>query len=464
MVQIPIVAGIYADVTPDFRASYPVNLVPVPKTQGISEGFLKPADGVVANGTGPGATRGGIVWNGICYRVMGSKLVAVARNGRVRVIGDVGGSGIVSMTYSFDHLAIASGGKLWLYDGTTLAQNTDADLGAVVDVDWLAGYFITTDGTSIVVTELGDPFSVSPLKYGSSERDPDAILSVVSLRNEIYAMNRNTIEVFSNVGGSGFPFQVIGGAQIHRGVIGTHAATVFMETIAFVGSARNEPPAIWMAASGTSTKISTREIDQRLKSYSEGQLSKTLVEVGIHENSTTLMVHLPDETLCFDAAASQAAGVPVWYVLRSRGGAYTPRHLVWAYDAALVGRADGNDVGVMDRGTFNQWGEVVEWTFSTPVMYNSGKRAQVHELELVCLTGGAAVGTEPQVYAEYSNDGVTWSQPKGVKVGRSGDRNHRIRWLRQGTINNWRIYRFSGDSNAPLSVARLEAQVEPLAW
>ena len=56
--QIPILNGIYTDGVADFRVSYPVNLVPVPKEHGISKGYLRPAEGAVANGEGPGISRG----------------------------------------------------------------------------------------------------------------------------------------------------------------------------------------------------------------------------------------------------------------------------------------------------------------------------------------------------------------------------------------------------------------------
>jgi hypothetical protein len=146
--QVPILSGIYADNTPELRTAYPVNMVPVPKASGISNGFLRPGDGIVANGTGPGVDRGGINWNGVCYRVMGTKLVTVASNGTVTVLGDVGGptTELVTMDYSFDVLAIASGGRLyyWIPVNTTatsvwnptapiLRQVTDPDLGVVLD-------------------------------------------------------------------------------------------------------------------------------------------------------------------------------------------------------------------------------------------------------------------------------------------------------------------------------------------
>ena len=177
--QIPILSGIYADSTPELRTAYPVNMVPVPISSGISNLFLRQGDGIVSNGTGPGVDRGGINWNGICYRVMGTKLVTVASNGVVTILGDVGGpvTELVTMDYSFDVLGIASGGRLyywipvntpatigWNPTAPILRQVTDPDLGVVLDFCWVDGYFMTTDGANLVVTELTDPTQVNPLK------------------------------------------------------------------------------------------------------------------------------------------------------------------------------------------------------------------------------------------------------------------------------------------------------------
>ena len=46
MTQIPLFAGITTDANADFRTAYPVNMVPVPMAQGISDGYLRPADGI----------------------------------------------------------------------------------------------------------------------------------------------------------------------------------------------------------------------------------------------------------------------------------------------------------------------------------------------------------------------------------------------------------------------------------
>ncbi len=466
--QIPILSGIYTDNGPDLRTSYPVNLVPVPKQSGISAGFLRPGDGIVANGTGPGIDRGGINWQGVCYRVMGTKLVTVASNGAVTVLGDVGGpvNRLVTFDYSFDRLAIASGGRLYYWNGA-LTQVTDPDLGTVLDVVWVDGYFMTTDGEFLIVTELSDPTQVNPLKYGSSEVDPDPVVALLKLRNEIYALNRNTIEVFDNVGGDFFPFQRINGAQVQKGVVGTFACCVFVEAIAFLGSGRNEAPGIYVAANATASKISTQEIDEVLLQYTEAQLATVKMEARNDKAHQHLYIHLPDRTLVYDAAATQELGQQVWFTLTSSTvgfSQYRARDMVYAYDKWLVGDPQSNNVGFLVDNIGTHWGEIVYWEFGTLIVYNESNGAIFNELELVSLTGRVALGIDPIISTSYSVDGMAFSQERSLRVGTTGNTTKRLAWFQQGHMRNWRIQRFRGTSQAHLSFARLEAQIEPLAY
>lgn len=470
MVQIPILNGIYADGSPEFRTSYPVNMVPVPKDNGISQGFLRPADGIVGNGTGPGIDRGGINWNGVCYRVMGSKLVTVASNGAVTVLGDVGNDGQqVTLDYDFDLLGIASNGNLFFWNPatSTLAQNVDPDLGTVLDVVWVDGYWMTTDGEFLVVTDLGNPFAVNPLKYGSAEVDPDPVVALLKLRNEVYALNRHTIEVFDNVGSDLFPFQRIDGAQIEKGVVGTHACCNFMETIAFLGGGFNEAPSVYMGANATANKISTQEIDEILLTYTEAQLSQVKLEARNDRSHQHLYIHLPDRTLVFDAAATQEMGQPVWFTLTSSlvgFSRYRAQNFVWCYNKWLVGDPTTTGVGYLVQNISTHWGQKVRWEFGTTIVYNEGRGAIFQNLELVGLTGAVAFGEDPTINTSYSTDGETWSQQKFIKAGKQGDRAKRLVWFQQGWMRNWRIQRFQGTSDAHLAFARLEAAIEPLAF
>lgn len=463
--QIPVLNGIFTDQAPDFRTSYPRNLVPVPKQTGVSNGYLRPADGIVSFAAGPGADRGGINWRGACYRVMGTKLVRVDVGGTATVLGDVGAGGQVTLDYSFDVLGIVSSGDLYYWDGSTLTRVTDPDLGIVVDAKWIAGYWFCTDGTSLIVTELNNRYAVNPLKYGSAESDPDPVVAVGELRNEAYAFGRYTIEVFQNVGGDLFPFQRIEGAQVPRGVIGTHAYDDFLNTFAFVGSGRKEAPAVYLMVPGDTSKLSTREIDQVLLEYSEEQLAAVVVESRVDKGHQHLYIHLPDQTLVFDAAASKVVGEPVWFTLTSSitgRATYRARGLVWCYDKWLAGDPTSGNVGYLVNTTATHYDATTGWDFGTLVLYNDGNGAIVHDIELVALPGRVPLGKDPTVWTSYSLDGQTWSQERGTPAGKQGERLKRIAWRKQGKLEHYRMQRFRGTSDAQLTMARLELQLEPL--
>lgn len=462
--QIPVLNGIYTDEASDFRVAYPYNLVPIPVEQGISNGYLRPGEGITAfTGDGPGLDRGGINWNGICYRVMGSSLVIVTASGSIAVLGTIDGSDLVKFDYSFTYLAIAGGGKLYLYNGV-LTQITDIDLGKVVDFIWVDGYFMSTDGSFIAVTELNNPFSVLPTKYGSSEADPDPIIALLKLHNEPTAINRYTIETFSNVGGDGFPFTRIDGALIDKGAVGTRACCNFMENIALVGGGRNESISVYLGSNGQMIRIATREIDLILSNYTDEILSTIKIESRVDKGHQLLYIHLPDKTLVYDGAASQITSTAIWFILGSGLDQvqYRARNFVRCYNEWIVGDTIAFKVGLMTTTVTTHWGSKIGWEFSTVIVYNDGVGCIFHELELVSLSGRVDIIATPMLSTSYSLDGEVWSQLKFISAGKIGERQKRLVWLQQGPMRNWRLQKFNGNSDSRLSIARLEARIEAL--
>lgn len=463
--QIPVIQGIYIDQASDFRIKYPHNLMPVVKDHGLSNGYLRPFDGVrvfddVGN-WGPGRDRASINWRDECYRVMGNSLVKILNNGQIVVINElINAIGVdqAFFDYSFDHLAIAVGKVLYLYDGTSLTQNTDSNLGDVLDVVYADGYFVTTDGEYIVVTELGDPFTVNNLKYGSSELDPDPIVGVMRIRNELWAINRHTMECFYNAGSEFFPFARVDGSRIMKGAVGTAAKCELDGMIAFLGGGRNEPVSVWLGANSQTTKIATYDIDLILRQYSEETLSKAVLQSHLFRGQYQLWVRLPDIILIYDATASQVSGAPVWFTIDPN-----INNPVFCYDKWIVSDDFGR-VGYLDGSIATRYGDTTEWSFQTKLQYNEGKGSIIHNLELVAITGNTPTENDPTIWTNYSLDGVTWSDEKMVSAGRIGQRQKRLCWRRQGFFRNFRVQRFRGNSDGLVSIARLEAEVERLAY
>lgn len=454
MTAVPLLSGIVAN-GPEFARSYPVNLEPVPTENGISRGQLRAAPGAVEIGTGPGTDRGGIEWNNVCYRVMGTDLVTVSPDGTVTTIGEVGGSGPARLDYSFDRLGIRSGDELWFYDGSALAQVTDVDLGPVVDMIWIDNFWMTTDGANVVVTELGDPTSVNPLKYGSSEEDPDPVTGLMKAGGEAHVLNRHTIQVFRNIGGNGFPFQTVKGATIPYGCVSATAKCAYAATFAFVGSARGEALRVYVAGQATATPLSTRELEDALAA--ETDPAGIILESRASRGEQRLLVHLAAETWIYCAEASAKLEQPIWYRARSgTGGAYRIRNAVQAYGMTIVGDADSTRVGRLSDEVDTHFGEGVEWEFDCGLVYGGGRAGIVHTLELVGLPGRGA-GT---IAMSMTRDGLTWSIERTLAVA-LGERRKRLQWRPHSRFTNYMGLKFRGIGGMA-GFARCEAGITAL--
>lgn len=464
--QIPVLNGIYTDNSNDLRVKYPVNLSPIVLKNGISNGYLKPYDGIIHFTDVVGIDRGGINWNGVMYRVIGNNFVSINSLGLVTTIFTlITGSSQVIFDYSFDYLAICTDNRTWLYNGSTVTRITDSDLGNTLDIVWVDGYFMTTDGENLVVTELNNPFSVNPIKYGSSEADPDKIVALVKIVNEVYAINRHTIEVFNNIGGDFFPFQRVEGAQIQKGAVGTHCCCIFVDAVAFIGSGRNESISVYLASSGQTAKIATREIDLILSEFDENTLAQCLIEQKIDKDQELLLIHLPTKTLVFDAKTSKIAGESIWFVLSSSldgHGVYFAKNHVYCYNKWFVGHPELEKIGYLSDSVFSHWGDDIGWEFNTVILFNETFGAIVNQLELITLTGRVLTGSNPQISTMYSLDGQEWSTERFISSGKTGQRDKRLVWLQNGMLRNWRIQKFKGMSDSKLTIIRLEAQLEQL--
>lgn len=475
--KVPILSGIYTDGSPAPRVSNPVNMVPVPGDNGVSDGHLRPADGIVPFATGQGPDRGGIVWikDGVHYRVSGQKLISITAAGVVTVLGDVPGTDLARLDYNFDKLIIAANGQLRYWDGVTLTTVTDGDIGTVNDAMFVDGFTMTTDGVSLIVTELVDDTAVDPLKYGSSEADPDPIQCVLKLQREPHAVNRHTIEVFQNVGGDFFPFSAVLGAQISKGAIGRRAACVFGDFIAFAGGGRNEDSSVYLARNAQTLKIGTREIDKLLAALTEDQMAAVVLEAVVGLGGQFLHLRLPDRTMAYDAIAS-ASNVEkpsgeqhVWHTLTSAAAAdtftqYRACNFTLAHGAWIVGDPTSSAIGVMSASEPQHWGADFRWEFGTLMLRNGGKGAIIKQLELVALTGSVPASEDSIITTSYSLDGRLWSQPRPIRSGKLGDTTRRLIWLLQGGLRSWRVQRFCGDSGSRITALCLEVDVEGLAY
>ena len=482
--QVPLLAGVYTDIGAEFRTAYPHNLIPVFKDTGISKYFLRSAEGLTRFDDGTvtltGTDRGGINWKGTCYRVIGTNFVSVSQSGTITVLGHVPDDGNpVSMAYGYSNqgIGIVAGKTLWFYtiqkpDGTTqtnptLQQCTDPNVGSPIDLEWMAGYFVMTDGVSAFVTQLANQFTINSQLFGSSSNQPDPMNCVWRFRNELYLGNRYQIPVLDNTGGTGFPFTENEGATIQKGVIGPQAMCKTSQGFAFIGSAQDEEPSVWLSVGlGIATEIATREIVLIMGTYTEQQLYGATLEYRKEKTAQYIYLHLPDYTFVYDVASSQRVGEPIWFMLDSSSdgtGAWRGWHPVYCYGKFIFGDKTTAQLAFIDGTTAQQYGVNAHWQFDTIYAYNGGHAVQVNAIELMGTYGRAALGDSPTVSMQYSNDGRTWSAPRYVSTGEQGETKKRVQWRPKNFFRNFRSFRFAGFNAAPVSFAALEFEAEKLS-
>lgn len=450
--QIPIQSGVKL-VDGGFATSFPINLEHRVIDSGVSQGQLITTRGTVPLATGPGLDRGGMMWDGVMYRVMGTKLVSVVGS-TVTVLGDVGGTGPVRMTYGFDRLAIASDGRLFYWDGSTLTDLTDPDLGTALDVAFLDGYFATTDGEFVIVTELLDPTQVDPIRYGSAEDDPDPITGVEVLGEELLAVGRHSIQFFRNVGGLGFPFQPIQGATIPFGCISAYAKCRVIDSLAFVGGGREEPLGVFVISGGSAQRISTREIEDLLEGVDESLIELEARRFGEDDH---LILHTPNVSAMLKIRTASEIGGRLWTILHSgRFGSYRLRHAVWDGTRHVVGDYQSAALGVLSDRVATHFGAASDWQFDAGLLFNEGRGLIVQEIELF---GQYPLGEPSSVFLSVTRDGEVWSNE--VSRALSGAREERCIWRPAVRMPYISGMRFRGTSR--VAIARCEVQAEPLA-
>lgn len=459
--RIPLLSGVVADESAEYLTALPRNLEVVATDNKIAAAQFRAPAGAVAHATGPGIDRGGCDYDGRHIRVMGTRLVEIS-SGVVTDLAEVGGTGPVTFAEGFGRLAIRSGTNLFYLAGTVVTQVTDVDLGPVQDVIWVDGYFMTTDGTSIVVTELNDPTKIEPLKYGSAEEDPDMVTGLLKIGNEAHAVGRYTIQVFGNVGGNGFPFARVKGATIPQGCVGPYAKCLYADSFAFVGGGRGEAIGVYVAGQGSATRISPRVIDDELAKVADP--TQIVLESRTYRAERRLLIHLPDKTLVFLANVSKALEQPAWYVAQSgRGDPYRLRNAVLVGGRWFVGDTRSATIGILDETVSTHFGEKVEWEFTVGLLYNEGRGGIVSTVELIGLPGRAPLGEEPLAFLSMTRDGETWSDDRPCALGGRGERMTRIQWRPRALFRNQLAMRFRGYNEAMPGFAALEAAITPLA-
>lgn len=458
---VEIADGFYQSFSLPLNAQRCVNWVPViPELTGLSNTALFDPPGISSFCTLPlSPCYGAQEMGNYAYFVNGSHLYRVDANGSYTDIGNIYSTSRVSIANNGTKMVIVNpGATAWVYDSSlgTLTQITDPDFITSDTVVFKDGYFIftATNGRVFFCSEINDPLNFDPLKFGTAEIDPDDIIAAWVDHNELFVLGKKTTEQYQDVGGTGFPFQRIEGANSQKGCYAKFSLCTFDNTFLFVGGGNNETAAIWKAVGSSNVqKISTAAIDYQIQQFTRDEISTAFAWTYSWQGSffagfTFESSRIPSKTFVFDATSSALSGKMVWHERQTgmTDNRWRVNAIVAAYGKILVGDSVSGKVGIIQDGVYTDYGELrYRMKTSRPFFMDELPLFQ-GQMELTMESGTGlnnGLGSDPQLRFDYSDDGGrTYSYPTRRSYGELGNYDRLCIWRRLGRIPRHRVLRF----------------------
>jgi hypothetical protein len=395
--------------------------------------------------------RAAINFKGALYSVGGGQLGRVSDSGVVTTIGSLPSAGNVDIAKNTDQIAILVEPDLYVYDGSTLSQITDADFTsrgasrmAVLDN---YGGFVEPNSGRWFICDLNDFTVYDPLDFATAEASPDNLVSIESNNSQFVLLGEETGELWDNVGGSGFPFQRNPNGFFEAGCGAAHSTVSVDNTVYWIDQNRLAR----RLEGNVARRFSTEGIEQKWQDYETIADAKAFQYVFDGHTFVVFTFPAAGATWVYDINTQE------WHERQSYG--YDHWRAAWvvqAYDRTFVGDTQTGAIGELKASIYSEWGQLLLREATTSAVTDAGRWMSHDRLELDLDMGNAPLigqGSSPQIMLDMSNDGgVTFRAKSNRPLGRTGQYQKRVHWDRLGRSRE-RVYRYRVTDPLPFIVS-----------
>lgn len=424
-------------------------------------------------GSGPGRGKLDLPLNGKHYTVSGGTLYSLDSLKNVVALGPISGTTRCDLSTNGVTIAIqVPGGDGYFYDDENglakIVDTTYSDFklqpGGVTSVTSKDGIFVFTTNaefflSSVVTKNKGQDFD--GLDFATAEIKPDDNVRAITVKNELYIVGTDTIELFQNTGATDFPFQRITNATIDKGLVARFAMVEFDNSFVFMGGGINESVGVWRGLAGAATKISTPAIDNLIQSHSLAVQQEAFAYTYTEEGQFIVGITIGEDTIEYNATSSAMQGRPVWNTRSSKGKRFRVNTVADAFGLTLVTDQFDGRIGLMDRDIVTEYGETISRKFSGTYLQDQQNTLFVSRLRLLCENGvGNSASEDPLVKLEFSDDGGHTFFSLGTKrLGKAGEFGHYQEWRSLGRIPRQRVFRVTCDEPVRFNVLKMNLEV-----
>jgi len=400
--KTPILGSSYVIRSVNAADNRMVNLYPEVIPEGGKEpAYLQRCPGLSFKATvGTGPIRGLYTLNQYAYVVSGSEFYRVDSSYTATKLGDVTGTGPVSIADNGIQLFLACNPDAFIYNTTTsvFAQVTDPDFPGAVTVGYLDGYFVFNEPNSqrVWITALFDGTSIDALDFASAEAAPDNLVALIVDHREAWLFGTNSTEVWYNSGDPDFPLTRIQGAYNEIGCVAPYSVAKMDNSVFWLGADARGQGIVYRAQGYQAVRISTHAIEFAIQQYDN--MSDALAYTYQQDGHTFYVLIFPsaDTTWVYDAATGawhERAGFKLGEFTRHRSNCHT------AFNGeSIVGDYENGNLYAFDLAIYADNGLTQKWLRrwrALPTGANNLKRTVQHTLQLDCETGVGLQGIDP---------------------------------------------------------------------
>lgn len=378
---------------------------------------------------------------GYLWVVSGSKLYRISASFVITLIGDIGpvlSIQSIDIDANDQSVVVVNTPNAYYFDGSTFGQIVDPDFLArgAADVEFVDDYLLFRQPNSgtFFGADLGSPNSFDPLNFATAEGAPDNLVGLKTDHRQVVLPGEDTIEIWEDVGGSGFPFQRAANGFLEIGCANGRTMKKFDNSIAWVANDYT----VRRLDGLTPVVISQDAVTQFL---STATLSQANAWSYSQDGHIFYVLTVPEGTWTYDAATKE------WHERSTYGFNYwTLGTHAQAFGKEWVGDSTNNGLGYLDPANYTYFAAThrMEWTYQT--VYAQGQRAFHDRLEVGIETGvGLATGqgSDPKIMLEGSDDGgISWYPFPNRSMGKLGETQTRVFWTNLGSAYQ-RTYRMA---------------------
>ena len=284
---------------------------------------------------------------------------------------------------------------------------------------------------------LNDGTSYNGLNIASAEEDPDVVMAMATIHEQLVIFGANTTEFWYDVGGANFPLQPIPSTLLQRGIAAPLAFAKEDNTLFFLG----DDLIFYRLVNFAVQRVSQDGVEAAWEGYSTTADAFCFAYTLGGHKFVNVVFPTAGAVWVYDIATGIWHTRDSWDVDNQPLSRWRGNCAVNAFGMVLIGDAFTGSIGIADYSNYTEYGNTMRALITSPPVHFENDRVFMPLFEVYPEAGvGLATGqgSNPQIVLDWSDDGGrTWCPNQLPRsLGAMGQYTQRVRWTKLGQFRN----------------------------